>query len=225
MNTVLIRLEGPLQSWGTRSRWGERDTALEPTKSGVVGLLACCLGWGWSREAEIHQLSQSLRFGVRVDRPGRVLTDFQTVVGGVRSAEGKIKITASTRTPETVASHRAYLSDASFLAALQGDAEVIERLDLALQDPVWPPFLGRRSCPPAVPPWAGTGEFDSLRDALLSQPALPRGEISTRIAVECAPGEGAARSDEIISLGRRTYGTRYSRDESATLASNQEIRK
>jgi CRISPR system Cascade subunit CasD len=222
VNTLFIRLEGPLQSWGTRSRWGERDTALEPTKSGVIGLLACCLGWGWSNEADVRQLSQTLRFGVRVDRPGRILTDFHTVVGGVRSAEGKIKITASTRTPETVSSHRAYLSDASFLAALRGDAELIDRLELALQDPVWPPFLGRRSCPPAVPLWAGTGEFDSLQDALLSQPALPRGQTSTRIAVECAPGEGAPRNDEIVSLRRRSYATRYSRDESVALVANQE---
>jgi len=46
MNTVFVRLEGPLQSWGTRARWGERDTELEPTKSGVIGLVACALGWG-----------------------------------------------------------------------------------------------------------------------------------------------------------------------------------
>jgi CRISPR system Cascade subunit CasD len=220
VNTLFIRLEGPLQSWGTRSRWDERDTALEPTKSGVIGLLACCLGWGRSNEADVRRLSQAVGFGVRVDRRGHVLVDFHTVVGGVLSADGKIKKTAEA--PETVVSHRAYLSDASFLAALRGDPDLIDRLDLALREPVWPPFLGRRSCPPSVPLWAGKGEFDSLRDALLSQPALPRGRTSTRIAIECAPGEGTPRNDEIVSLRRRTYATRYSRDESVTLALNEE---
>jgi CRISPR system Cascade subunit CasD len=43
-NTLFLRLEGPLQSWGERARWDVRDTAPEPTKSGVIGLLACALG-------------------------------------------------------------------------------------------------------------------------------------------------------------------------------------
>ena len=43
-NTLFLRLEGPLQSWGERGHWAVRDTAPEPTKSGVVGLLGCALG-------------------------------------------------------------------------------------------------------------------------------------------------------------------------------------
>ena len=34
MMSVLLRLEGPLQSWGTRSRFNHRDTEREPSKSG-----------------------------------------------------------------------------------------------------------------------------------------------------------------------------------------------
>ena len=45
MNGVLlIPCVGPMQSWGTRSRFQERDTEREPSKSGIIGLLCAALG-------------------------------------------------------------------------------------------------------------------------------------------------------------------------------------
>lgn len=212
MNTLFIRLEGPLQSWGLRARWGERDTALEPTKSGVIGLLACSLGWGHDHDADIRALSTQLLFGVRVDRPGRLLTDYHTVHGGVLSAQGKVKITAKSGLPETVESHRVYLADASFLAAVQGPDGLIRQLSASLQSPRWPIFLGRLSCPPALPPFAGTGDFPTLAAALASQPG-PRATSSTvRALVEVNVGEGAPRMDTTVSLSNRVYTTRHARD-------------
>ena len=41
---LLMWLEGPLQSWGDRSRYSRRETQLFPTKSGVYGLILCALG-------------------------------------------------------------------------------------------------------------------------------------------------------------------------------------
>ncbi|HEY8685339.1 MAG TPA: type I-E CRISPR-associated protein Cas5/CasD [Chloroflexota bacterium] len=214
MNTLFIRLEGPLQSWGLRSRWGERDTAPEPTKSGVIGLLACTLGWGTDRQEDIRNLSVELRFGVRVDRPGRPLADYHTVVGGVRSADGKIKITQSTREPETVLSHRFYLCGASFLAAVQGEDATIGMLSAALQAPVWPPFLGRRSCPPSKPLWAGTGDYADLGVALSTQFLGEPAPKAVRVVLDCAPGEGNRRNDEPLSFVDRIYLPRYVREQS-----------
>ncbi len=223
MNTLFMRLEGPLQSWGTRARWGDRDTGLEPTKSGVIGLLACALGWGRERDADIRTISHSLRFGVRIDRPGRLLNDYHTVIGGVRSAEGRIKINTNTKTPETVVSHRFYLCDASFLAALQGAPEVIEQASRALQAPVWPPYLGRRSCPPSVPFWAGTGDFASLEEALASQPVADGvTQRRLRAVIERGPGQGIRRNDEIGSLALRAYLPRYCVDMAIDLGSSRE---
>ena len=215
MNTLFSRLEGPLQSWGTRARWVDRDTALEPTKSGVVGLLACALGWGRAHDDEIRELSRALTFGVRVDRPGHLLRDFQTVAGGAMSAEGKIKLTSTTKEPETVVSPRFYLADASFFVAVQSSEERIERLAVALQNPHWPIFLGRKSCPPAIPPFAGVGNFSSLDAALESQRrATGAGAGPLRAAIEVGPGEGVRRQDQIDILSRRTYLPRYSQDRS-----------
>jgi len=186
---------------------------LEPTKSGVIGLVACALGLAVADDAAVRELSDSLRFGVRVDGAGRLLRDYHTVSGGVRSAKGPIKITAASGEIETVVSNRYYLADASFLAALQGPEETIARVADALQNPVWPPFLGRRSCPPSLPPFAGTGAYDSLEQALRAHdvPAAARGR-AVRMSVETAPGDGISRNDNIESLRLRRYRPRYARD-------------
>ena len=44
MSTLLLRLAAPLQSWGASSKFGRRATEREPTKSGVIGLVAAALG-------------------------------------------------------------------------------------------------------------------------------------------------------------------------------------
>ena len=55
MKLLILRLEGALQSWGERSHWDHRDTAVFPSKSGVVGLLGCAMGLerGDARLAEL----------------------------------------------------------------------------------------------------------------------------------------------------------------------------
>ena len=51
MSTLLLRLAGPMQSWGTQSRFTIRDSGLEPSKSGVIGLLCAALGKPRTEEA------------------------------------------------------------------------------------------------------------------------------------------------------------------------------
>jgi CRISPR system Cascade subunit CasD len=227
-NTLFLRLEGPLQSWGERGRWSIRDTASEPTKSGVVGLLACALGQ--SADDDLRALSHSIRIGIRCDRAGTVLRDYHTVVGGVMSAEGKIKINANTKEPETVVSERFYLADASFLVAVQAKPELIARLSHALQNPVWPFFLGRKSCPPAMPVFDGEGNLPSLEAALKVIPVQLRNpdeakETQLRVVLECQPGDenAARRRDEVDSRARRTFHPRYVREELLTVPIQQEV--
>lgn len=213
-NILFLRLEGPLQSWGERAHWDVRDTAPEPTKSGVVGLLGCALGL--REDADLRSLSQDIRIGVRCDHPGRPLVDYHTVVGGYLSGTGKIKTNAKTGEPETLVSLRHYLCDASFLVAVEGCAETIERLAQALRAPRWPLYLGRRSCPPGRPPLEGVGSYPSLVAALESREfrsaANTIGTVQVRAVVECSPAEGVRRRDEVLSRSRRTFGPRYTRD-------------
>lgn len=208
-NTLFLRLEGPLQSWGERGRWSIRDTASEPTKSGVVGLLGCALGW--ADDQRLRSLSQAVQIGVRCDRPGVSLIDYHTVIGGVMAADGKIKINSNTKERETVVSWRAYLCDASFIVALQSSAEWIDRLSSALQAPVWPVYLGRKSCPPSLPVYDGIGDYETIAEALKDHRlySVTPGPLSVRVVLECRPGEGQTRSDEVLSNSRRTFLPRH----------------
>jgi CRISPR system Cascade subunit CasD len=233
---LALRLEGPLQSWGERARWTVRDTATEPTKSGVVGLLAACLGWGPARDREIAELARSVLLGVRVDRPGRALVDYHTVGGGqpptgVMSAAGVVKRNANTKEPEVVVSRRVYLADASFLAVLGGPPDLLDRLAAALGDPVWPPFLGRKSCPPSVPLLPERLTAGDLDEALTRPPARLRlrpGERPPerlRAVIEVPPGEDAdrpglrsVRQDVPLSLVFRRYGPRTVRETAVAVA-------
>jgi CRISPR-associated protein Cas5/CasD subtype I-E len=110
--------------------------------------------------------------GVRMDRPGTPDWDYHTAGAGIgiRQAKGGIKYTATTKEPETLLSRREYLLDASFLVALHGDATVIQQATDALENPVWPFFLGRKCCIPTEPVVAGIGEYGGLKEALESQP-------------------------------------------------------
>ena len=44
MKNMLLTLKGPMQSWGTSSRFTKRRTSSEPSKSGIIGLLAAAQG-------------------------------------------------------------------------------------------------------------------------------------------------------------------------------------
>lgn len=152
MSTLLLRLAGPLQSWGTESKFDIRKTDRYPSKSGVVGLLASALGM--RRDADLSRLT-AMRFGVRVDSGGELLRDLHTV----RKDEKTSYLTT-----------RFYLSDAVFLAGFESDDEALLReIDDALRSPAFPLFLGRRSCPPVLPLALGLRE-DPLFDALSNEP-------------------------------------------------------
>src|SRR5262245_45694114 len=94
MGTLLLRLAGPMQSWGTDSRFSVRDTGLEPSKSGVIGLLCAALGkprveQPGDGQPTLAKLS-ALRMGVRVDREGVMRRDFHTAGGSRR--QGNLQV-------------------------------------------------------------------------------------------------------------------------------------
>lgn len=188
-NTLFLRLEGALQAWGDTSKFVIRRTMEAPTKSGVIGLLCCAMGL--SREAAGKRLEEfvKLAMGVRIDWAGVRWWDYHTVGAkiGILKAEGGIKKTASTGEIETLITRREYLCDASFLVALQGEADLIAELEEAVQNPKWTIYLGRKCCPPSRPLLDhehGIGEFEDLLSALKSVP------YNKRIKYDGDPPEG-----------------------------------
>lgn len=211
MSCLLIRLEGPLQSWGYRSRFSDRDTGLEPTKSGVIGLLCCALGR--DRSSSPSDLA-ALRMHVRVDRQGSLLKDFHTAGAGVfrGSREYFAPTSSGGKSKNAVLTERHYLQDASFLVALEGDESLLKALEERLQDPVWPLSLGRRSCPPAAPVHVQLSDKDA-RSALVED--APKG---ARFVWELPKGDvaGEMRRDVPVAWRdrlNREYTVRFLREE------------
>lgn len=111
-------------------------------------MLAAALGL--CRTSDLTDL-EALKFGVRIDQPGILLRDYHTA----RQQEGK----------SSFVTERYYLADAVFLIGLEGEKTILERLIYALQNPVFPLYLGRRSCPPVGPVVIGLRET-TLRQAM-----------------------------------------------------------
>jgi CRISPR system Cascade subunit CasD len=197
---------------------------LEPSLSGVIGLLCCALGHD---RAEGLGRFQSLRMHVREDRAGTLLTDFHTAGGGMfRGSEDYFAPTSSGgKGKNPVVTRREYLQDASFLAVLEGEEALLDDLAAALLDPVWPLSLGRRSCPPSTPVYAGRWEgeaLDALREAPDGAPSGRRERVR-RAVVQLPPGDLSGEPREDVPLAwtdrlDRRYGVRYVRATTVELA-------
>lgn len=172
MATLILRLAGPLQAWGSEVKFEVRKTYMEPTKSGIIGLLSAALGR--RRDESIDDLRQ-LRIGIRVDKEGHLLRDYHVVapkkvskktgpipfmmVPPLENDRGKAWIT-----------NRYYLSDAIFLVGIESsDTEFLSILESALKAPKFPLYLGRRACPPEFPLLLGIKD-SPLLTALTEEP-------------------------------------------------------
>jgi len=208
MATLMLRLVGPMQSWGTTSRFDERDTGKEPSKSGVLGLVAAALGIDRENWADLEPLCR-LRMGVRHDRPGVPKRDYQTAQRVISADGSKVHDTAVTT--------RYYLADAAFLVGLSGDDRtVLERIHAALANPVWPLALGRKSYVPSEPIWMPGAVVDAdLRTALIEWPAITleaprRRHTPLVLSIESQSRSGLMKTDQpLSSFAERRFGPRF----------------
>ena len=164
---LLLWLEAPLQSWGSDSKFGRRDTLAFPTKSGVLGLVCSALGAsGEQREflAEFAALNQTVVSFARGKRTAEgvikqdrepLLRDFHMVGSGYadqdpwecllipKTSEGKKAVGGGTKM-----TYRYYLQDAAFAVVLEVPLGKAEPIGQALQNPAWDIYLGRKNCVP-----------------------------------------------------------------------------
>lgn len=206
MTTLLLRLSAPLQSWGSNSKFDIRTTEREPTKSGVIGMIASALGIRREDSPEkLRELSE-LRFGVRVEKEGKLLKDFHTA----RPPKSK----------NANITYRYYLSDAVFLVALSSDdTGLLDKIKNALENPVFPLFLGRRSCPPTLPLVIGIRDGE-LVEVLKKENAVADTSGSRRIVyeVDC---NGTAVQDVPVSFSQRHRIHSYRMKREEILLSNE----
>lgn len=189
MSTLLLRFAAPLQAWGTESKYDIRKTDREPSKSSIVGFLAAALGR--KRDESVEDLN-ALRVGVRADQEGEIIQDFHMVHKDEKTS---------------YLTRRFYLSDAIFVVGLESqDKEMLKILERAVKNPVFPLFLGRRSCPPCGPILLGIHECgleEALDNAPWQVPEWRQNEKkdvkSFRKIVESKNG-GVPRRDKAVSF-------------------------
>lgn len=209
MPTLLLRLVGPMQSWGTTSRFDQRDTGKEPSKSGVIGLVAAALGIDRENWTDLEPLTK-LSMGIRHDRPGVPKRDYQTAQHIISADHSKVH--------ETAVTTRDYLADAAFLVGLATDNHaLLDRIHKALNNPVWPLALGRKSYVPSESVWMPDALLNlPLREALACWPwiASPRkwekSPEKLLLSLESADGSGVLKMDQpLSSFAERRFGARF----------------
>lgn len=222
MKTLLLQFIGPMQSWGTQSRYSIRETNLEPSKSGVIGLIYSALGKK-REEEEIDEKEKpslerlaNLRLGVRIDSAGTMLCDYHTVGGSPpHKAEKRIYLASGKLSDNAVISYRYYLSDAKFLVGLESeDEDLIELLFDKIAKPQQQIFLGRKSFIPSEPVWLSDGLLEMpLEEELMNYPLLDSQIIQKEVVavLETTPNdpEAIVRHDVPISYLKRQFAVRY----------------
>lgn len=170
-NFTVFTLAGPFASFGTVAGNERRGTADRPGHSMLVGLLAAALGIRRDEADRLAALSDACRFAVRTDTAGALFTDYHTV----QSAKRRRGFAPATRREmlaigniTTTITKREYLAGSRFTAALSLAEETYSHAAIvgALKRPVFTLYLGRKSCPPALPLDPDTVEADGAAAAL-----------------------------------------------------------
>lgn len=154
---LLFRLYGPMAAWGDTAVGEYRPSDAQPSRTAVLGLLAAALGIRRHEEDALNTLDRAVEIAIRQDMPGEVLRDYHTTQvppeGRKRHYYTRADETQSDKL-HTILSQRDYRTDSGASVALrplQADATLLEQWQSALCSPALPLYLGRKSCPLALP--------------------------------------------------------------------------
>ena len=227
---LIFNVYGPLASWGEVAVGDVRSSELRPTRSALLGLIAAALGVRRDEEDAQQELSQELRFAVRVDATGTPIPDFHTVqvaamprgrVAANRAAEVRF---AKEDRANPIVSRRHYVCDAAYTVVCYEEGlgnDLLRRIASALRAPVLVLSAGRKSCPLAWPLAPQLVEASSVL-AALGQGELsdwPPGRLTpsrpATLAWEGSDDDAGLKASQVFvrrdqpqSRTRWTFGTR-----------------
>lgn len=199
---LLFHLYGPMAAWGDVAVGEARVSANHPGRSALIGLLAASLGIRREDEAMQARLAADYLFAVRVLSSGSFLRDYHTAqVPSKAAMKGR---PGRTRRDElalpgdelgTILSFRDYRSDAYYHVAVEAATEdpqwSLVQLADALKAPRLPLYLGRKSCPLALP----------LQPRLVGATTLEQAFISSKFV-----GPDALLEDVVSQRTRKPLG-------------------
>lgn len=196
MEVLILRLEGPMISFGAPIVDNRGVIQEHPPLSMLTGLIGNALGYRHGEFERLQSLQERIRFAARCDRPGERFTDYQTVdlgqdfmkrAGWTTRGEREDRRGGS-KSEGTHLRFRQYLADACYTVALTlrppEPAPDLDAVAAALERPERPLFMGRKTCLPAAPLLAGRLKATDVLTALRQWPPEERhaGEGGTREA-------------------------------------------
>ena len=214
-SVLVARFRAPLQTWSV-SQGRRRGTEAFPTKSSIVGICARSLGIDLSDREAWAKLVE-LRLGVRADRPGQLVTEYQSSGGGTLS--GKRYFVAREDGAESIAQRwLEFLGDACFLVCLEGRRGLLDELGVALDSPARCWGLGKLACPPVRPVFLDILDC-GLEEALGAYGLVDEyGNVPISVGAEWGTrGEGRGdgtlqrRFDVPVDFVERRYSSRFVR--------------
>ncbi len=177
---LALFLDAPLQSWGYQSKFDRRTSLSYPTRSGILGMICAAMGIDRADRsglADLAELSMSTFSFCNHER----LVDFHTVGGGWDNKTNPLNIVrkAGGGAGSTIVTRREYLQDAKFGVIIAGATEQLAEIAIALKNPKWGVWLGRKSCVPASPLCQGIFSSETEALAHLRQRAGADKEVRT----------------------------------------------
>lgn len=152
---LCFTLAAPIASFGAVAGNMARGTLDRPGHSLVVGLIGAALGLE-REDPRLLEMSDGLRVAVEMDAPGSHLRDYHTV----QTAKERRGFRPATRRQAllegelgTIITERDYLTDVCAFAAVMREAGPfpLDEMAQALRTPRFTLYLGRKSCPLALP--------------------------------------------------------------------------
>jgi CRISPR system Cascade subunit CasD len=210
---LVVQLYGPMAAWGDIAVGGYRPSFAHPSKSAIIGLLAAALGIRRDEEERQKTLAEACTFAVRVDVMGTLLRDYHTA----QVPPEKKGVTYHTRYSElarnlnTILSSRDYRCDSAYTVAVglrDGSKFTLQRLSDKLRKPDFTLYLGRKSCPlalPLNPKIVSAVNFkEALREVTLSPYLQPLATEITHVGIYWDDGiTSGFEQDEIHVITRR----------------------
>lgn len=235
MDWLILRLEAPMMSFGGPIVDNMGVIQEHPPLSMMTGLLANALGYTHGQAQALMSLQSRLIFATRVDQPGQLVRDYQTVDlgqshlddAGAWTTRHRLDPRAGANNTGTHIRYRDYWADAIYTVALSlHDAALepgLDAIELALRAPARPLFIGRKNCLPAAPILVGRLSAPDARQALIDAPQHPRvargAQVACWLPVEAASADPhlTVVSDARDWANQIHQGQRYLRHDMITL--------
>lgn len=222
---LVFHMYGALFAAGDTAVGEYRPSHVHPTKSGVLGLVAGAMGIRREEQDRIAKLADAVRLSVLVLAAGNLLRDYHTVqVPPARRGQRLFTRREELLQPDlnTIVSTRDYRQDALFRVALKSDdEELLKQIGESLQRPVFATYLGRKSCPPALPFHPELVHAASVMEAMkkvklpmsdLLKPLIPEDTDYFQLFTEDQPDSDTRaefqRRDRLIHRGNWQFGER-----------------